>query len=55
MTNFKVYVKKDGAWEEITPSNEKFRGQPVFPYNYGQMLDERLNEAAAAVARAGDI
>lgn len=45
MTNFKAYVKIDGAWEEITPLNNKCKGQPVFPLTYGQMLDERLNEA----------
>ncbi len=44
MNNFRVHVKNIAIleWEPIS-------GTPVFPFNYGQLLDERLNEAYVTV------
>ena len=41
MNNFYIYVKNN-EWQSIS-------GTPVFPFNYGQLLDERLNEAYITV------
>jgi hypothetical protein len=41
MNNFNIYVKSN-EWQPIS-------GTPVFPFNYGQLLDERLNEAYITV------
>ena len=38
MFTFKVYVKKDGEYAEID-------GTPLFPFRWGELLDERLDEA----------
>lgn len=43
MFNFKVYTKKDGAY------NNKIDGVAVFPLSIGELLDEQLDEAHLTV------
>lgn len=38
MNTFSVYIRKYGGWIPID-------GTPVFPFSFGKLLDERLNEA----------
>ena len=38
MNNFSVYIKENGTYEKIN-------GVAVFPFNFGQLLDEQLDEA----------
>lgn len=38
MNTFSVYIRKYGGWIPID-------GTPVFPFSFGRLLDERLNEA----------
>lgn len=42
MINFSVQVKQNGQYVPIS-------GQPVFPYSYANLLDERLNEAYVTI------
>lgn len=42
MNNFAVYVLESNTFKKIS-------GTPVFPFNYGQLLDERLDEAYVTV------
>ena len=38
MNGFSVQIKNNGKWENTT-------GKPVFPFSFGELLDERLDEA----------
>ena len=42
VNNFYVQYKKDGAFTDI-------KGNAVFPFSFGELLDERLDEAALTI------
>lgn len=42
MNKFTVSIKRDGAWQPINAT-------PVFPFSWGELLDERLDEAYITV------
>ena len=41
MNSYKLYIKQAGEWQEVTT--------PVFPFSWGELLDERLDEAYVTV------
>lgn len=45
MNNFFVYSKQNDIWK-------KLEGVSVFPFNYGKLLDEKLNEAYLVIAKS---
>lgn len=41
MNSYKLYIKQAGEWQEVTT--------PVFPFSWGELLDERLDEAYVTI------
>ncbi len=51
MFNFDVYIKENGQYIEIDKGTTQ-QGIPVFPFTFGQLLDEQLDEAYITIQKS---